>query len=208
MWCGFWSPITWKLVSQRIPGMKWSWMDWDMREPRTSLLKSNELSKYWDDFCCYLCYNGIMRSGAMEGTSRWMICLNPNEKFWDDFCCYLCYTVIMRNKACDQEQLGKRMELYTNRMKRRIFETISLAICAIMVSWEVWERIIPHCGDRDLFWAVKNWQALCHSCHSKKTAAEDSNPEYRYWDAVNVDGISGYSSSPSRDLIIRTRDGE
>ena len=42
-----------------------------------------------------------------------MICLNPNEKFWDDFCCYLCYTVIMRNKACDQEQLGKRMELYT-----------------------------------------------------------------------------------------------
>ena len=42
------------------------------------------------------------------------------------------------------------------------------------------DHIVPHRGDRDLFWDVKNWQALCHSCHSKKTAAEDSNPEYRY----------------------------
>ena len=42
------------------------------------------------------------------------------------------------------------------------------------------DHIVPHRGDRDLFWDVSNWQALCHSCHSKKTAAEDNNPEYTY----------------------------
>ena len=42
------------------------------------------------------------------------------------------------------------------------------------------DHIVPHRGDRDLFWDRNNWQALCHSCHSKKTAAEDSNPEYTY----------------------------
>ncbi|KAE8545359.1 hypothetical protein F6453_2331 [Marinobacter nauticus] len=25
-----------------------------------------------------------------------------------------------------------------------------------------------------LFWDDSNWQALCHSCHSEKTASEDS----------------------------------
>ena len=28
-----------------------------------------------------------------------------------------------------------------------------------------------------LFWSVANWQALCHSCHSKKTRAESSAPK-------------------------------
>lgn len=32
------------------------------------------------------------------------------------------------------------------------------------------DHIIPHRGDMELFWDVNNWQALCHSCHSKKTA--------------------------------------
>lgn len=35
------------------------------------------------------------------------------------------------------------------------------------------DHIIPHRGDKELFWNVKNWQALCKSCHSKKTARED-----------------------------------
>ena len=42
------------------------------------------------------------------------------------------------------------------------------------------DHIIPHRGDRALFWDQGNWQALCHSCHSKKTAREDNNPEYTY----------------------------
>lgn len=36
------------------------------------------------------------------------------------------------------------------------------------------DHIIPHGGDPILFWdAENNWQALCHSCHSVKTARED-----------------------------------
>lgn len=35
------------------------------------------------------------------------------------------------------------------------------------------DHIIPHGGDWDLFIRPDNLQALCHSCHSRKTAAED-----------------------------------
>lgn len=35
------------------------------------------------------------------------------------------------------------------------------------------DHIIPHKGDKTLFWDEKNWQALCHECHSRKTASED-----------------------------------
>nr|DAG47847.1 MAG TPA: HNH endonuclease [Bacteriophage sp.] len=35
------------------------------------------------------------------------------------------------------------------------------------------DHIVPHKGDRDLFWDKKNWQPLCQSCHSIKTASED-----------------------------------
>ncbi|TQR29405.1 HNH endonuclease [Brevibacillus brevis] len=35
------------------------------------------------------------------------------------------------------------------------------------------DHIKPHKGDKILFWDRTNWQALCASCHSKKTAKED-----------------------------------
>jgi 5-methylcytosine-specific restriction protein A len=35
------------------------------------------------------------------------------------------------------------------------------------------DHIKPHGGDRKLFWNKNNWQPLCKSCHSKKTAEED-----------------------------------
>ena len=34
------------------------------------------------------------------------------------------------------------------------------------------DHIIPHKGDPKLFWDRSNWQALCHRCHSRKTAKE------------------------------------
>ncbi len=40
------------------------------------------------------------------------------------------------------------------------------------------DHIIPHRGDKLLFWNVDNWQALCHSCHSRKTALKDLHPVY------------------------------
>ncbi len=42
------------------------------------------------------------------------------------------------------------------------------------------DHIIPHRGDMVLFWDRSNWQALCHSCHSKKTAREELHPVYKY----------------------------
>ncbi|MDE4302862.1 HNH endonuclease signature motif containing protein [Phaeobacter gallaeciensis] len=34
------------------------------------------------------------------------------------------------------------------------------------------DHIKPHKGDRRVFWDRSNWQALCHRCHSRKTARE------------------------------------
>ena len=34
------------------------------------------------------------------------------------------------------------------------------------------DHIIPHRGDRALFWDRTNWQGLCKPCHSRKTATE------------------------------------
>ena len=35
------------------------------------------------------------------------------------------------------------------------------------------DHIRPHKGNRALFYAAGNWQALCKSCHDRKTASED-----------------------------------
>lgn len=35
------------------------------------------------------------------------------------------------------------------------------------------DNIKPHKGDKKLFWDSTNWQPLCASCHSRKTAKED-----------------------------------
>ena len=38
---------------------------------------------------------------------------------------------------------------------------------------EAVDHIIPHKGDRQLFWDRENWMALCIGCHNRKTAKED-----------------------------------
>jgi 5-methylcytosine-specific restriction protein A len=35
------------------------------------------------------------------------------------------------------------------------------------------DHIIPHKGNMALFWDPKNWQSLCGTCHSRKTASEE-----------------------------------
>ena len=42
------------------------------------------------------------------------------------------------------------------------------------------DHIKAHRGDPELFWDLENMMALCHSCHSKKTAREDLHPVYSY----------------------------
>lgn len=38
---------------------------------------------------------------------------------------------------------------------------------------EVVDHIIPHKGNKELFWDEDNLQALCKECHDRKTAKED-----------------------------------
>ncbi len=42
------------------------------------------------------------------------------------------------------------------------------------------DHIIPHKGDKVLFWNKDNWQGLCHSCHSRKTVRENGGFGSRY----------------------------
>ena len=42
------------------------------------------------------------------------------------------------------------------------------------------DHVVAHRGNAELFWDMSNLRALCHSCHSKKTAREDKYPEYKY----------------------------
>ncbi|SKB05146.1 HNH endonuclease [Sporosarcina newyorkensis] len=44
----------------------------------------------------------------------------------------------------------------------------------IRTAANVVDHIIPHRGDTELFWNRRNWQPLCSSCHSRKTAMEDA----------------------------------
>ncbi|MES2972400.1 MAG: HNH endonuclease [Pseudomonadota bacterium] len=42
-----------------------------------------------------------------------------------------------------------------------------------VVASTVVDHIVPHRGDKVLFWDHDNWQALCKPCHDVKTATED-----------------------------------
>jgi 5-methylcytosine-specific restriction endonuclease McrA len=37
------------------------------------------------------------------------------------------------------------------------------------------DHIVPHKGDYERFWNDENWQALCVSCHARKTRRESSS---------------------------------
>jgi 5-methylcytosine-specific restriction protein A len=38
---------------------------------------------------------------------------------------------------------------------------------------EVVDHVIPHRGDRALFWSAWNWQPMAKACHDRKTVLED-----------------------------------
>lgn len=42
------------------------------------------------------------------------------------------------------------------------------------------DHIVPHRGDKTLFWDQNNWQALCKRCHDRKTRLHDQTPTYHY----------------------------
>ena len=42
------------------------------------------------------------------------------------------------------------------------------------------DHVVPHRGDKVLFWDRSNWQALCKRCHDRKTGNVDQTPTYHY----------------------------
>ena len=42
------------------------------------------------------------------------------------------------------------------------------------------DHVVPHRGDKVLFWDRSNWQALCKRCHDRKTMHEDMHPVYHF----------------------------
>lgn len=41
----------------------------------------------------------------------------------------------------------------------------------LVVAASVVDHIVPHRGDKTLFWDSTNWQSLCKPCHDRKTAS-------------------------------------
>ncbi len=44
----------------------------------------------------------------------------------------------------------------------------------LVVEATVVDHVIPHKGDRELFWDRSNWQAMAKPCHDRKTMKEGS----------------------------------
>lgn len=53
------------------------------------------------------------------------------------------------------------------------------------------DHVIPHGGDRALFWAKTNWRALAKPCHQSKTARLDRDDSNRYNDGNFTETRSG-----------------
>lgn len=43
----------------------------------------------------------------------------------------------------------------------------------LTVKADVVDHIVPHRGNKKLFWAVDNWQALCYACHNSDKQREE-----------------------------------
>ena len=50
----------------------------------------------------------------------------------------------------------------------------------ILTAATVVDHIVPHRGDKQLFWDRENWQPLCKKCHDEKTLKEETHPTYTY----------------------------
>ena len=65
------------------------------------------------------------------------------------------------------------------RKARAAFLALNPVCAACGVAARVVDHIDPHRGDPAIFWARHRWQALCISCHNRKTATHDGGFGHR-----------------------------
>ena len=106
-----------------------------------------------------------------------------------------CGVVIQRGPRCAKHTKPVKMAQHTDKRKGRATANergyghkwrkarlsylkrhplcVNCLSCSITTPSNEVDHIIRHSGDDDpLFWDRTNWQALCKSCHSKKTREE------------------------------------
>lgn len=102
--------------------------------------------------------------------------------------------VSYRNKYCDEHKSNFSLEAKTtkekgynyrwNKARLRFLKVHPLCVqCKAngrLTKARVVDHITPHRGDKELFWDENNWQALCKSCHDRKTKTTDRYVEYTY----------------------------
>lgn len=80
-----------------------------------------------------------------------------------------------RKAATDKQRLTARERGYDSTWEKERAAFLKTRPVCVRCSKPsaVVDHIVPHRGDKKLFWSRSNWQALCRPCHSSwKQAAE------------------------------------
>lgn len=93
-----------------------------------------------------------------------------------------CYKVVLPDQQyCKKHSRSRTMtqQMYNYRWsKARIQYLTDNPLCikcynaGRLVPASVVDHIIPHQGNKGLFWNVNNWQSLCQRCHNIKSSNE------------------------------------
>ena len=101
-----------------------------------------------------------------------------------------CGRLVRGGNRCEQHKAAAKRELFTERGKsgewhglyqsaawrnlRRQFlaENPQCVVCGAAA--RIADHVVPHRGDKRLFYDAENLQALCVSCHSRKTLRENN----------------------------------
>lgn len=78
-----------------------------------------------------------------------------------------------RRGTAAQRGYGSKWQRYRLRFLRRQPLCVRCQAEGRVTAAQVVDHVQPHKGDPVLFWSVTNHQALCKSCHDRKTARED-----------------------------------
>lgn len=76
----------------------------------------------------------------------------------------------MRGSAAERGYDGK-WRAARDRYLRRNPLCAECLKAGILTPATVVDHVIPHRGDKQLFWNEKNWQPLCKNCHDRKTGS-------------------------------------